>query len=128
MQDGRFLSLVWCRADCYCIHCHAVSNHYYFLSSLQFEFGFSALLLSPVTCSVLAFLRSLQAERMTFTRKVCKVQSCLLLFFFSNSGVGTRSTPYCSEKHSFVTQYSSEVISNDFLTFLHCRFTTYGFT
>jgi hypothetical protein len=40
---------------------------------VQFEFGISALLLSPVTSSILAFLRSLQAEHMVLTKKVCKV-------------------------------------------------------
>ncbi|KAJ4882009.1 Calpain-type cysteine protease DEK1 [Raphanus sativus] len=35
----------------------------------QFEFGFSVLLLSPVVCSVMAFLRSLQVEEMALTSK-----------------------------------------------------------
>ncbi|CAL5425722.1 unnamed protein product [Camellia sinensis] len=35
----------------------------------QFEFGFAVLLLSPVVCSIMAFLRSLQAEEMVMTSK-----------------------------------------------------------
>lgn len=38
-------------------------------SHQQFEFGFSVLLLSPVVCSVMAFLRSLQVEEMALTSK-----------------------------------------------------------
>ncbi|KAL0853272.1 hypothetical protein Bca101_058424 [Brassica carinata] len=38
-------------------------------SHQQFEFGFSVLLLSPVICSIMAFLRSLQVEEMAFTSK-----------------------------------------------------------
>jgi len=38
----------------------------------QFEFGVSALLFSPVMGSILAFLRSLQADEMVFTKRVCK--------------------------------------------------------
>jgi hypothetical protein len=45
----------------------------------QFEFGVSALLFSPVMGSILAFLRSLQADEMVFTKRVCKVQLSLLL-------------------------------------------------
>lgn len=40
---------------------------------LQFEFGFAVLLLSPVVCSIMAFLQSLQAEEMTMTSKPRKV-------------------------------------------------------
>ncbi|KAF8721457.1 hypothetical protein HU200_023077 [Digitaria exilis] len=35
----------------------------------QFEFGFSILLLSPVVCSIMAFIWSLRAEEMTMTSK-----------------------------------------------------------
>ncbi|ESQ29931.1 hypothetical protein EUTSA_v10011175mg [Eutrema salsugineum] len=38
-------------------------------SHQQFEFGFSVLLLSPVVCSIMAFLRSLQVEEMALTSK-----------------------------------------------------------
>lgn len=51
----------------------------------QFEFGFSALLLSPVTCSLLAFLRSLQAENMALTKKVRKFG---LIAWLLSTGVG----------------------------------------
>lgn len=40
---------------------------------LQFEFGFSVLLLSPVVCSIMAFLWSLHAEEMAMTSKPTKV-------------------------------------------------------
>ncbi|XP_068636405.1 calpain-type cysteine protease DEK1-like isoform X1 [Aristolochia californica] len=62
----------------------------------QFEFGFSVLLLSPVVCSILAFLRSLQAEEMTMTSKPRKygfiawlLSTCvgLLLSLLSKSSV-----------------------------------------
>ncbi|KAJ4971714.1 hypothetical protein NE237_004813 [Protea cynaroides] len=62
----------------------------------QFEFGFSVLLLSPVVCSVVAFLRSLQAEQMAMTSRTCKygfiawlLSTCvgLLLSFLSKSSV-----------------------------------------
>jgi len=46
---------------------------------MQFEFGVSALLFSPVMGSILAFLRSLQADEMVFTKRVCKVQLSQLL-------------------------------------------------
>lgn len=49
---------------------------------MQFEFGFSALLLSPVTGSIMAFWRSLQAEHMVLNhkvRKVCNSGSFILL-------------------------------------------------
>jgi hypothetical protein len=39
----------------------------------QFEFGFSILLLSPVVCSIMAFIWSLCAEEMTMTSKPRKV-------------------------------------------------------
>ncbi|PHT97403.1 Calpain-type cysteine protease DEK1 [Capsicum chinense] len=39
----------------------------------QFEFGIAVLLLSPVVCSILAFLRSLQAEDLSMTSKPRKV-------------------------------------------------------
>jgi hypothetical protein len=45
----------------------------YEVLSLQFEFGFAVLLLSPVVCSIMAFLRSLQAEEMAMTSKPRKV-------------------------------------------------------
>lgn len=35
----------------------------------QFEFGFAVLLLSPVVCSIMAFLRSFRAEEMAMTSK-----------------------------------------------------------
>ncbi|PHT97711.1 Calpain-type cysteine protease DEK1 [Capsicum chinense] len=41
----------------------------------QFEFGIAVLLLSPVVCSILAFLRSLQAEDLSMTSKPRKVQN-----------------------------------------------------
>lgn len=62
----------------------------------QFEFGFSALLLSPVFCSIMAFIRSLQAEDMAMTskpRKYCFIawlmSTCvgLLLSFLSKSSI-----------------------------------------
>ncbi|CAN6470699.1 unnamed protein product [Victoria cruziana] len=62
----------------------------------QFEFGFSVLLLSPVVCSVFAFLRSLQAEDMAMTSRPRKygfiawlLSTCvgLLLSFLSKSSV-----------------------------------------
>lgn len=62
----------------------------------QFEFGFSVLLLSPVVCSIMAFLRSLQAEEMAMTSKPRKygfiawlLSTCvgLLLSFLSKSSV-----------------------------------------
>lgn len=40
---------------------------------LQFEFGLAVLLLSPVVCSIMAFLQSLQAEEMAMTSKPRKV-------------------------------------------------------
>ncbi|PHT97404.1 Calpain-type cysteine protease DEK1 [Capsicum chinense] len=53
----------------------------------QFEFGIAVLLLSPVVCSILAFLRSLQAEDLSMTSKPRKVPNpnrrkklCLLQF------------------------------------------------
>lgn len=45
-------------------------DHYF---DLQFEFGFSILLLSPVICSVMAFLWSLRAEEMAMTSSTRKV-------------------------------------------------------
>ncbi|KAF3641545.1 hypothetical protein FXO37_22947 [Capsicum annuum] len=42
----------------------------------QFEFGIAVLLLSPVVCSILAFLRSLQAEDLSMTSKPRKVKLC----------------------------------------------------
>ncbi|KAG2675265.1 hypothetical protein I3843_13G154700 [Carya illinoinensis] len=65
-------------------------------SHQQFEFGFAVLLLSPVVCSVMAFLRSLQAEEMAMTSKPRKygfiawlLSTCvgLLLSFLSKSSV-----------------------------------------
>ncbi|KAF3782219.1 Calpain-type cysteine protease [Nymphaea thermarum] len=62
----------------------------------QFEFGFSVLLLSPVVCSVFAFLHSLQAEDMAMTSRPRKygfiawlLSTCvgLLLSFLSKSSV-----------------------------------------
>lgn len=62
----------------------------------QFEFGFAVLLLSPVICSIMAFLRSLQAEEMAMTTKPRKygfiawlLSTCvgLLLSFLSKSSV-----------------------------------------
>ncbi|KAK1309862.1 hypothetical protein QJS10_CPA08g01351 [Acorus calamus] len=62
----------------------------------QFEFGFSVLLLSPVVCSVMAFLWSLQAEEMAMTSRPRKygfiawlLSTCvgLLLSFLSKSSV-----------------------------------------
>ncbi|PHT61176.1 hypothetical protein T459_34968 [Capsicum annuum] len=60
----------------------------------QFEFGIAVLLLSPVVCSILAFLRSLQAEDLSMTSKPRKygfiawmLSTCvgLLLSFLSLS-------------------------------------------
>ncbi|XP_047260704.1 calpain-type cysteine protease DEK1-like [Capsicum annuum] len=45
----------------------------------QFEFGIAVLLLSPVVCSILAFLRSLQAEDLSMTSKPRKVFTFLVL-------------------------------------------------
>ncbi|XP_043692215.1 calpain-type cysteine protease DEK1-like [Telopea speciosissima] len=62
----------------------------------QFEFGFSVLLLSPVVCSIMAFLRSLQAEEMAMTSRPLKYGFIawllstgvgLLLSFLSKSSV-----------------------------------------
>ncbi|KAK9274194.1 hypothetical protein L1049_019008 [Liquidambar formosana] len=62
----------------------------------QFEFGFAVLLLSPVVCSIIAFLQSLQAEEMAMTSKPRKygfiawlLSTCvgLLLSFLSKSSV-----------------------------------------
>ncbi|KAI4344843.1 hypothetical protein L6164_012030 [Bauhinia variegata] len=62
----------------------------------QFEFGFAVLLLSPVICSIMAFLRSLKAEEMAMTSKPRKygfiawlLSTCvgLLLSFLSKSSV-----------------------------------------
>ncbi|XP_027346143.1 calpain-type cysteine protease DEK1 [Abrus precatorius] len=62
----------------------------------QFEFGLAVLLLSPVICSIMAFLRSLTAEEMTMTSKPRKygfiawlLSTCvgLLLSFLSKSSV-----------------------------------------
>ncbi|KAJ3692452.1 hypothetical protein LUZ60_012802 [Juncus effusus] len=62
----------------------------------QFEFGFSVLLLSPVVCSIMAFLWSLRAEDMAMTAKPRKygfiawlLSTCvgLLLSFLSKSSV-----------------------------------------
>ncbi|TQD71203.1 hypothetical protein C1H46_043254 [Malus baccata] len=62
----------------------------------QFEFGFAVLLLSPVVCSIMAFLRSLQAEEMAMTSKPRKygfvawllsTSVGLLLSFLSKSSV-----------------------------------------
>ncbi|XP_031284367.1 calpain-type cysteine protease DEK1 [Pistacia vera] len=62
----------------------------------QFEFGFAVLLLSPVVCSIMAFLRSLQAEDMAMTSKPRKygfiawllsTSVGLLLSFLSKSSV-----------------------------------------
>ncbi|XXG56429.1 hypothetical protein AAC387_Pa03g3838 [Persea americana] len=62
----------------------------------QFEFGLSVLLLSPVVCSIIAFLRSLQAEEMAMTSRPRKygfiawlLSTCvgLLLSFLSKSSV-----------------------------------------
>ncbi|XP_035546062.1 calpain-type cysteine protease DEK1-like isoform X2 [Juglans regia] len=65
-------------------------------SHQQFEFGLVVLLLSPVVCSILAFLRSLQAEEMAMTSKPRKygfiawlLSTCvgLLLSFLSKSSI-----------------------------------------
>ncbi|KAJ7980590.1 calpain-type cysteine protease DEK1 [Quillaja saponaria] len=62
----------------------------------QFEFGFAVLLLSPVVCSIMAFLQSLQSEEMSSTSKPLKygfiawlLSTCvgLLLSFLSKSSV-----------------------------------------
>lgn len=62
----------------------------------QFEFGVTVLVLSPVVCSILAFLRSLQAEDMAMTSKPRKygfiawllsTSIGLLLSFLSKSSV-----------------------------------------
>ncbi|XP_072998652.1 calpain-type cysteine protease ADL1 [Typha latifolia] len=62
----------------------------------QFEFGFSVLLLSPVVCSIMAFLWSLRAEEMAMTSRPRKygfiawlLSTCvgLLLSFLSKSSV-----------------------------------------
>ncbi|KAL5708598.1 Calpain-type cysteine protease dek1 [Ranunculus cassubicifolius] len=62
----------------------------------QFEFGCSVLLLSPVVCSIMAFLRSLKAEEMAMTSKPRKYGFVawllstavgLLLSFLSKSSV-----------------------------------------
>ncbi|XP_038983004.1 calpain-type cysteine protease ADL1-like [Phoenix dactylifera] len=62
----------------------------------QFEFGFSILLLSPVVCSIMAFLWSLRAEEMVMTSSTRKygfiawlLSTCvgLLLSFLSKSSV-----------------------------------------
>ncbi|KAK9169580.1 hypothetical protein Syun_001720 [Stephania yunnanensis] len=62
----------------------------------QFEFGLSVLLLSPVVCSIMAFLRSLQAEEMAMTSRPLKygfvawllsTSVGLLLSFLSKSSV-----------------------------------------
>ncbi|KAI4317449.1 hypothetical protein L6164_025316 [Bauhinia variegata] len=62
----------------------------------QFEFGFAVLLLSPVICSIMAFLRSLKVEEMAMTSKPRKygfiawlLSTCvgLLLSFLSKSSV-----------------------------------------
>lgn len=62
----------------------------------QFEFGFAVLLLSPVICSIVAFLCSLKAEEMTMTSKPRKygfiawllsTSVGLLLSFLSKSSV-----------------------------------------
>ncbi|KAG1342741.1 Calpain-type cysteine protease ADL1 [Cocos nucifera] len=62
----------------------------------QFEFGFSILLLSPVVCSIMAFLWSLHAEEMMMTSSTRKygfiawlLSTCvgLLLSFLSKSSV-----------------------------------------
>ncbi|XP_022891820.1 calpain-type cysteine protease DEK1-like [Olea europaea var. sylvestris] len=44
----------------------------------QFEFGIAVLLLSPVVCSIMAFLRSLQSEELSMTSKPRKVFLTLL--------------------------------------------------
>ncbi|GKV30284.1 hypothetical protein SLEP1_g39111 [Rubroshorea leprosula] len=62
----------------------------------QFEFGFAVLLLSPVVCSIMAFIQSLQAEEMAMTSKPRKygfiawllsTSVGLLLSFLSKSSV-----------------------------------------
>lgn len=62
----------------------------------QFEFGFVVLLLSPVVCSIMAFIRSLQAEEMVMSSKPRKygfvawlLSTCvgLLLSFLSKSSL-----------------------------------------
>lgn len=65
-------------------------------SHQQFEFGIALLLLSPVVCSIMAFIRSLQAEDMAMTSKPRKygfiawllsTSVGLLLSFLSKSSV-----------------------------------------
>ncbi|XP_042517382.1 calpain-type cysteine protease DEK1-like [Macadamia integrifolia] len=51
----------------------------------QFEFGFSVLLLSPVVCSIMAFLRSLEAEEMAMTSRPLKYG---FIAWFLSTGVG----------------------------------------
>ncbi|KAJ9153323.1 hypothetical protein P3X46_026773 [Hevea brasiliensis] len=62
----------------------------------QFEFGFAVLLLSPVVCSIMAFLQSLKAEELAMTSRPRKygfiawlLSTCvgLLLSFLSKSSV-----------------------------------------
>ncbi|CAA2992302.1 calpain-type cysteine protease DEK1 [Olea europaea subsp. europaea] len=62
----------------------------------QFEFGIAVLLLSPVVCSIMAFLRSLQSEELSMTSKPRKygfiawllsTSVGLLLSFLSKSSV-----------------------------------------
>ncbi|OMO61416.1 hypothetical protein CCACVL1_23541 [Corchorus capsularis] len=62
----------------------------------QFEFGFAVLLLSPVVCSIMAFIRSLQGEETAMTPKPRRygfvawlLSTCvgLLLSFLSKSSV-----------------------------------------
>ncbi|PHT97400.1 Calpain-type cysteine protease DEK1 [Capsicum chinense] len=48
----------------------------------QFEFGIAVLLLSPVVCSILAFLRSLQAEDLSMTSKPRKMLSVSTVNFW----------------------------------------------
>ncbi|KAI4386305.1 hypothetical protein MLD38_004246 [Melastoma candidum] len=51
----------------------------------QFELGIAVLLLSPVVCSIMAFLRSLQAEEMTMTSIPRKLG---FVAWFLSTGVG----------------------------------------
>lgn len=51
----------------------------------QIEFGISALLLSPVLCSIIAFFRALQSESMVLSMRACKFG---LVAWMSSTGVG----------------------------------------
>lgn len=48
-------------------------NEFGIVLVMQFQFGLAALLLPPIFCSIMAFIRSLQAEEMAMTSKPRKV-------------------------------------------------------